>query len=609
MLNEIQRTKVSTSAKKRDEGMMKGIAWLVSACLVVVAMLAGCAPASPTPTATPTITPEVKPTATPTPGPEMVRDSLGNLKEKPKYGGIGRYQWQGVGTLGSWDPVAPIAGRTWHLAMYENMVQADITKGPQGTNEFAFGVVYYVPNVVTTGMLAESWEIIDLQNIIYHLRHGVYYQNKPPANGREMVADDAVFSWVRHQADPKGYWYKPPGTAPEKMIQATAIDKYTLKVHWPYPDARILQDSNGGAYPPEAVKQYGNLDDWHNACGTGAWIVADYIPDSSITYKKNPNYWGTDPFFPQNKTPYMDGWVDINIPDYQTGLAAIRTGQVDWGSGITWEDAESLKKTNPELLSRGTLNFYNPVIEVRNDVAPFSDIRVRKALAIAIDRKGIVRDFYKGNGEVLTWPYYPELKNIYVPLDQLPADCQELFNYNPTKAKQLLTDAGYPTGFKNELMVPSYAPFPDLANIIKSYWDAVGVTTTVKVMEGGAFYGQMYGNNYPQSGLVHWSNGDPLSIYSSAYYKGRLYNYSKTDDPYVIEVYNKLIATPDGPEQDKIYKEAGPKVLAQCYNICMPGFYQYTFWEPWVKAYSGEMWGAFNTRWIDLSLRQKMIGK
>jgi peptide/nickel transport system substrate-binding protein len=299
----------------------------------------------------------------------------------------------------------------------------------------------------------------------------------------------------------------------------------------------------------------------------------------------------------------------VNIPNYQTGLAALRTGQVDVGNGITWEDAESLWKTNPELLYRGTLNFYNPVIEMRNDLAPFSDINFRKALAIAIDRKGIVRDFYKGNGDVLTWPYYPELQNIYTPLDKLPADAQELFNYDPVKAKQLLTQAGFPGGYKIELMVPNYAPFPDLANIIKSYWDAVGVNTTVKVMDGGAFYGSMYGNNYSQTALVHWSNGDPMTIFSTAYYKGRLYNYSKVDDPYVIETYDKLIKTPDGPEQDAIFREAGPKVLAKTYNIAMPAFYQYTFWQPWLKEYHGEMWGGFASRWLDLEMRKKATGK
>jgi len=428
------------------------------------------------------------------------------------------------------------------------------------------------------------------------------------------VADDFVQAIARSQADPKNYWYKPPGTKPENLITATAVDKSTLTVHWPYPDARILQDTNWGAYPTELFKTGVDPTDWRNACGTGPWIVTDYVPDSSLTYKKNPDYWGTDPFFPENKVPYADGWVDINIPDYQTGLAAIRTGQVDWTSGVTWEDAISLQESNSELLYRGTLNFYNPVIEMRNDLAPFSDINFRKALAIAIDRKGIVKDFYKGNGEVLTWPYFPELKNIWVPLDQLPADCQDLFNYDPAKAKDLLKQAGVAQGFKVELLVPNYAPFPDLANIVKSYWDAIGVATTVNVMEGGAFYGRMYGWNYSQTALVHWSNGDPLSVYSSAYYTDqttllpRLYNYSKVNDPYVVETYDKLISTPDGPQQDAIYKEAGPIVLAKCYNIALPSFNQYVFWEPWLKGYAGELFGTTVHRWQDTALKTKLTG-
>ena len=547
----------------------------------------------------------------------MVKNSLGQLEEQPQYGGIGKYNWQGVGTVGSWDPTTEIAGRFWHITpvIYETLAQPDITKGPSGTNEYAFGVVYYTPASFMTSCVADSWTVTGLQDITYHIRDGISYQNKAPANGRAVVANDFVQAIAQSQADPKNYWYKPKGTPTAQMITATAVDKSTLTVHWPYADARILQDSNWVAIPSELYATNIDRTDWHNACGTGPWIVTDYVPDSSITYKKNPAYWGTDPFFPQNKVPYVDGWVDINIPDYQTGLAAIRTGQVDWTTGVTWEDALSLQQSNPDLLYRGTLNFYNAVIEMRNDLAPFNNINFRKALAIAIDRKSIVSDFYKGNGEVLTWPYFPELKNIYVPLDQLPANCQELFNYDPTKAKQLLAQAGYPNGYKMELLVSNYTPMPDLANIVKSFWDAIGVSTTVNVMEGGAFYGRMYGWQYNQTALVHWSNGDPLSIFSTAYYTDpttglpRLYNYSKVNDPYVVDTYNKLISTPDGPQQDAIYKEAGSIVLADCYNIGLPAFNQYEFWEPWLKGYQGELFGSTIHRWLDLSLRQKLTGK
>ena len=607
--------------------MNRKFAWLLLTGLLIIGMvLASCqAPATTTSTGTTvsgTTTPQTTPstvpatsTATPTTGAVMVKNSLGKLEEKPQYGGVAKYTWQGPGTLGPWDPTSTVYGRTWHMAMYETLVTADITRGPSGTNEFAFGVVSYTPASFYVGNVAESWEVVDLQTIIYHLRKGVSFQAKAPANGRAVVADDFVTYFARAQADPKGYWYKPPGTAPEKMIGATAVDKSILKITWPYADARILQDSNWWAVPSEFYASTTfDKTDWHNACGTGPWIVKDYVPDSSLTYVKNPNYWGTDPFFPENKVPYVDGWVCINIPDYQTGLAALRTGQTDTG-GATWEDAISLQKSNPELGYRGTLAYYNPVIEMRNDLEPFSNINFRKALAIAIDRVGIVRDLYKGNGEALTWPYFPELKNVYTPLDQLPADCQELFSYNPAKAKDLLTQAGYPQGYKIELMVPNNAPFPDLANIVKSYWDAIGVATTVNVMENGAFYGRMYGWNYNQTAMTHWSNGDPIGVFATAYYtdqttgKPRLYNYSKVNDPYAVEVYNKIISTPDGPALDAIYKEAGPKVLAKCYNIGLPDYFSFTFWQPWLKGYAGELYGTTVHRWQDTALRVKLTGK
>ena len=89
-------------------------------------------------------------------GPVMVRDSLGNLKEKPRYGGMMRYSWTGVGTVGSWDVGAPSGGMAWHLSMYQSPTRADITRGPSGTGELPFTAAF-TPEKYRVGSLAESW--------------------------------------------------------------------------------------------------------------------------------------------------------------------------------------------------------------------------------------------------------------------------------------------------------------------------------------------------------------------------------------------------------------------------------------------------------------------
>jgi len=598
--------------------MPRKFIWMVLGCLLVMTLvLTSCGPAEVEEEEVAPVEEEEEEEVAPVEeeeaapveeGPVMVRDALGILKEKPQYGGVGRYCWTGIGLVGCWDPAAPISGRTWHLGMYSTLTRMDFTRGPSGTGEYKF-TGEMLPESIRIGLLAESFEQIDLQTVVYRLRKGIHYHNKPPANGREMVAEDFVYCINRIQNHPRSPLYKPPGTPEEDFFRPTALDKYTLEIKLPTPNSRGFTETNFSVYPPEMIDEYGDLEDWRNACGTGPWICTDFVPDSTLTYMKNQDYFDYDPFFPENKVPYADSWMDICVPDMNAALAALRTGKIDWMTGIGWEDAEILIETHPHLGYSKALNYYNPLLAMRNDLEPFDDIRFRKALAIAIDRKTIARDLYKGNSEWHVWPYDPSLTDLYIPYEELPLECQELYDYDPEKAKQLLAEAGYPNGYKIEILVSTGGTHIDLAQIVKTYWDAIGVETTVKPLEVGTFLSRMYGWRYDQTGIIHWPSKNPYSIYSWCYNKGKMYNYGKVDDPYVIEVDETLKRTIDPVERTRILKEAGLRVLAQCYDICLPATYTYVFWQPWLKGYNGEWAYGTTYRWHDGALRKQMVGQ
>ena len=84
---------------------------------------------------------------------------------------------------------------------------------------------------------------------------------------------------------------------------------------------------------------------------------------------------------------------------------------------------------------------------MRMDQKPFNDIRVRRAMNLAINKKEIIDSFYGGNAEMHTYPFPPSFKDVYTPLEKLPPSARELYTYNPEKAKKLLAEAGYPNGF------------------------------------------------------------------------------------------------------------------------------------------------------------------
>ena len=108
---------------------------------------------------------------------------------------------------------------------------------------------------------------------------------------------------------------------------------------------------DGDVEEPEAVEKWGNLDDWHHAIGTGPFILKDFVSGISATLVKNPNYWGYDERYPQNKLPYID--TRQGISSYlmnAAALAALRAGKIDVIDHISAAQAQEMRKTNPEIL-------------------------------------------------------------------------------------------------------------------------------------------------------------------------------------------------------------------------------------------------------------------
>ena len=122
-------------------------------------------------------------------------------------------------------------------------------------------------------------------------------------------------------------------------------------------------------------------------------------------------------------------------------------------------------------------------MEPRNDLAPFNDIRVREALQMALNLPEIANSFYQGTAQ----PYPQSLTSSYQvgwawPYQQWPADLQAQYAYNPTAAKQLLAQAGFPNGFNTDVVADNSGNM-DLLQIVQSYFAAIGVNMTIQAMD------------------------------------------------------------------------------------------------------------------------------
>ena len=82
--------------------------------------------------------------------------------------------------------------------------------------------------------------------------------------------------------------------------------------------------------PPEVIEQHGDVRDWRNLVGTGPFMLTDIVEGASLTYTKNPDYWGYDEKYPENRLPYVDELTRLEIPEEATALAALRSGRIDF---------------------------------------------------------------------------------------------------------------------------------------------------------------------------------------------------------------------------------------------------------------------------------------
>ena len=197
--------------------------------------------------------------------------------------------------------------------------------------------------------LAESWDEPDDLTYVFHLRQGVKWHNKPPLNGRELVADDVKFTFERFLSEKANVLRE----TLEPVDRVEVVDRYTVKFVLKEPFVWLphrLADSSGmWIIAPEVVERFGDLKKPESAMGTGPFLLERYEPNVKTVFKRNPDYFLTG-------QPYVDGVEWRVIDDESTGLAMYRTGQIDCGPAPWWSvrqaDLESLKKSHPHLLYR-----------------------------------------------------------------------------------------------------------------------------------------------------------------------------------------------------------------------------------------------------------------
>ncbi|MBI2855501.1 MAG: ABC transporter substrate-binding protein, partial [Chloroflexi bacterium] len=575
---------------------------LVGIALVVLALMAlACAPAAE-PTAAPSgATPEVAaPTATPVE--ELVSATEQRPSEEGRYvemAGLQVFVPKGFvagGPIIPPDPREPRYGGVFNNATGPDPPSLDPYQTTSAWMQRPTSVVYerlvHFPHepgidVFKAGIvpgLAESWDVSkDFLKYTFHLHKGVKFQDVPPVNGREFNAEDVVFTY--------GLF-----TEPESIVKGAfanierveAVDRYIVVYHMKQVDPGLLSGialtGRGYILPKEATQYNRKL----TAVGTGPFIQAgDYEYKVGVTLRRNPDYWMTDQA--GRKLPYLDGFKINVIPDSSARTAAFRTGKVDEGASTSApQEVRNLLKTNPYSIVLERVGVQNLVgIGFRLDKEPWNDVRVRRALSLAINYE----EWAQTNYEISSSPA-PTINGYWVDEPNTPENFGEWYQGpDVARAKALLAEAGYPNGFT---MTVEYYPYGQdhtaTHELLGQYWKAIGVTSQIRALDYTVFRANLDKGSWTDIG--GWAFNFPFPADEDSLLRPLVpggpqnSNLGWLNDPEItalVQEHQKAYADP--AKRKELVRQIRRLLLDRVYQIPWQYGHLFGVTQPWVRNY------------------------
>ena len=550
--------------------------------------------------------------------------STGKVVVAPEYGGTITFARKD-------EPAGPdtVISGMWAQA-YVAGVNEKLAWPDWATPRDEFDFVYHNVPTNTIGSLAESWSQPDPLTYIVKVRQGVYWHDKPPMNGRELIADDIVYNYHRITGTGSGFterseWAQALKSVPLESV--TATDKWTvvfkLKSLHLNALAAILDGTIAWIYPPEVIKEHGDVTDWRNLVGTGPMMLTDLVEGVSITWDKNPDYWGYDEKYPENRLPYIDRLRALFMPEDPTYLAALRTGRIDYigpisGNAIMSQDQlESLKRTNPELVIYPYIDRSDNAIGMNTQRPPFDDIRVRKAMQMALNLEEINDGFYGGFADVTPQGVINRsLTCCVTQFEEWPEEVKKGFMYDPAGAEKLLDEAGYPRGadgirFKTELMHLVFRPL-SYVELLASYWNKIGIDVEIDSPPVPSFASRRGERDFEMisaEAAMRWN----ALVLESRYLPTTSYNSANVNDPVYTAMHEAAAAATTIEEYNSIIKELDQYGIEKFWEIWGGMAPQYVAIQPWLVGFNGEtMLGTgqyttiFSRLWVDSELKEAM---
>ena len=476
------------------------------------------------------------------------------------------------------DPVRLTAG---DLAFYFSYVYERLFT-------FRYGPGYSAVDFTPVPALGLDFRQVSENTYIIPLRKGVTWQDKPPVNGREFVCSDAQFSLERYLTPEAAL-----GSRLGPITEVECVNDHLLKITTATPFAPLMSALAMPTFPmlpPEVLDEFGGYESAESVVSIGPFTLETHEPGVKLVFKRNPHFW-------RQPLPFVEGIVVHFSWDEEASTARFLSKEVDfegiysgqWSSYGNGTKRKSLA-ARPEVRENNA--FYAMMqnyLSMPTQVKPFDDVRVRRAISLAIDRQAIgniafAGDAIESNGVVsaanTTW---------HLSMDEIGGGA-EYFAYDPAKAKALLSEAGYPNGFKTRLAFASVwsVAHAKVLDMLVQMFGEVGIESETS-LHGFVEYAGLRDTGIPD-GIVLVDRGaanDPDHILSF-YLPGDPLNASQVDDPALTEMILAQREELDLAKRKELVHGAQQYVAKEMYYVPINSPLVSSIFQDYVRNYSNK---------------------
>jgi peptide/nickel transport system substrate-binding protein len=374
--------------------------------------------------------------------------------------------------------------------------------------------------------LAKEWTVSeDGKTYTFHLQEDVKFHNGEPFNA-EVAAWNLKRALSEKTTNPHPEYFR-------VIDDIQTPDDTTLVVVLKEVDALFLVHMAEGDASMLPMKGYENTKS--HPIGTGPFQFKKWVKGDRVEVTRFDDYWNP-------ALPYLDEVVFRFIPDPNAQTAALRAGDIDVIGWIGSPETAKMLEKNKKFKVLAGASTSDVILSTNNKAKPFTDLKVRQAMAHAIDRQMIIDLAMSGYGTPIGshWspatPYYVDLTDTYP--------------YDPEKAKKLLTEAGYPNGFDAVLKVPGkYAYSVRSGEILVDQFAQAGIRLKMENIEWGQWIDRIFKNKEYQLTIIGHAEAWDIGIYAKPDY------YFQYDSEAFRSAYQKALKAPGEEEKAKWFGE------------------------------------------------------